>query len=287
MESTERESKKKISYKKTNLTFALMKKDFMSIMRNPMMAFSNFGIFVITPIILVLNYFITFAKTPSYVVGLARTLPGLGMSVFYTIVFLGGANALAMQAYTREGASFFATRALPIKSKDSLKSKFLLAFICSLLTYIPVLIIEFVVYKIEVLDGVFAFIAGLLAVVGLICLSIYLDMKNGNVNWKTQADMKIALRSNKSTLVSMLLSFLPGMPLIVMGFMLPNYENELGVVGIKSIFWGVTFGTCFIIFLIGTFVFLKYGNATFDKIGENKKTVPVNQFSRKKKSKFL
>lgn len=287
MESTERESSKKISYKKNNLTLALMKKDFMSIIRNPMMAFSNFGIFLIAPLILVMNYYISLSKMPSEIVGLARSLPGLGMCLFYTIVFLGGANALAMQAYTREGVSFFATRALPIRPTDSIKAKFLLAFICSIIVYIPIIIIEFVVYKMQVLDVVFVSIAGLLAVVGLICLSIYLDMKNGNVNWKTQADMKIAMRSNKSTLVSMLLSFLPGLPLIIMGYMLPNFIADLGEVGIKTIFWSVTFGTCFVVFLIGTIVFLKNGKSIFYKIGENKKTVPTNQFSTKKKGKFL
>ncbi len=258
--------------KQNNVVVALAKRDFVTISRNSSLAMSSFANLILAPIFIVLMYFITFAKSADgdEMTPIMSEMMSIGFVIMYSMIFLGGANVLAAQAYTREGKSFFSSKALPIKPIDSIKSKLLLAIAVPSVIMIPIALISLLLYKIDVLSTLFIVIDTMLVVIGVSAFNILFDMKKGNQHWEDPSELREATKGNYYQAIGAFIAIMPSVILFVGGMLLSAFAEYLGVVVIKIIYWSVATAMSATICLIGVSLLKTRGLEYYALIGKNK-----------------
>lgn len=275
-ENSAQDVNKTENFKQQNVVVSLAKRDFTMIIRNSSLAMSSFANMLMAPIFIVVSYFITGFKesgAEGEMPALMAEMLNIGYVVMYSMIFLAGANMLANQAYTREGKSFFATKTLPIKPKDSIKSKLLLACGAASVIMIPIMLIAILLYKIDIVSTLFAGIDTMLMVLGVCSLSILFDMKKGNQHWETSAELRTASRGNVYQIITAFLSIIPAMALFALGMVLAAVCENLGEVIVKTIFWAVATLISVVICIVGVLVLKDKGEKWYEYIGENKPNI--------------
>lgn len=275
-ENSAQDVNKTENFKQQNVVVSLAKRDFTMIIRNSSLAMSSFANMLMAPIFIVVSYFITGFKesgAEGEMPTLMAEMLNIGYVVMYSMIFLAGANMLANQAYTREGKSFFATKTLPIKPKDSIKSKLLLACGAASVIMIPIMLIAILLYKIDIVSTLFAGIDTMLMVLGVCSLSILFDMKKGNQHWETSAELRTASRGNVYQIITAFLSIIPAMALFALGMVLAAVCENLGEVIVKTIFWAVATLISVVICIVGVLVLKDKGEKWYEYIGENKPNI--------------
>ena len=265
-------SSSKNTLKRDNIVMSLVKRDFKSIIRNSTLAMTSFANSLMAPIFIVVMYFITGFKTENgeAMPPLMAEMMGIGYVVMYSMIFLAGANLVASLAYTREGKSFFATKSLPIKPIDSIKSKVLLATIVPAVIMIPIMLISLLLFKIDIVSTLFIGADTMLMVVGINCLNVLFDMKKGNQHWEDVSELRNASRGNYYQIISAFMAIIPAVALFLLGLMLSIYAPQLGDVIIKVIFWAVATVISVVIFIIGLCLIKSKGIKYYALIGLNK-----------------
>lgn len=275
-ENSAQDVNKTENFKQQNVVVSLAKRDLTMIVRNSSLAMSSFANMLMAPIFIVVSYFITGFKesgAEGEMSALMAEMLNIGYVVMYSMIFLAGANMLANQAYTREGKSFFATKTLPIKPKDSIKSKLLLACGAASVIMIPVMLIAILLYKIDIVSTLFAGIDTMLMVLGVCSLSILFDMKKGNQHWETSAELRTASRGNVYQIITAFLSVIPAMALFALGMVLAAVCENLGEVLVKMIFWAVATLISVVVCVVGVLVLKDKGEKWYEYIGENKPNI--------------
>lgn len=275
-ENSAQDVNKTENFKQQNVVISLAKRDLTMIVRNSSLAMSSFANMLMAPIFIVVSYFITGFKesgAEGEMPALMAEMLNIGYVVMYSMIFLAGANMLANQAYTREGKSFFATKTLPIKSKDSIKSKLLLACGAASVIMIPVMLIAILLYKIDIVSTLLAGIDTMLMVLGVCSLSILFDMKKGNQHWETTAELRTASRGNVYQIITAFLSLIPAMALFALGMVLAAVCENLGEVLVKTIFWAVATLISVAVCITGVLVLKDKGEKWYEYIGENKPNI--------------
>lgn len=275
-ENSAQDVNKTENFKQQNVVVSLAKRDLTMIVRNSSLAMSSFANMLMAPIFIVVSYFITGFKESGAEGGMPALMAemlNIGYVVMYSMIFLAGANMLANQAYTREGKSFFATKTLPIKPKDSIKSKLLLACGAASVIMIPVMLIAILLYKIDIVSTLFAGIDTMLMVLGVCSLSILFDMKKGNQHWETSAELRTASRGNVYQIITAFLSLIPAMALFALGMVLAAVCENLGEVLVKTIFWAVATLISVVVCIVGVLVLKDKGEKWYEYIGENKPNI--------------
>lgn len=275
-ENSAQDVNKTENFKQQSVVISLAKRDLTMIVRNSSLAMSSFANMLMAPIFIVVSYFITGFKesgAEGEMPALMSEMLNIGYIVMYSMIFLAGANMLANQAYTREGKSFFATKTLPIKPKDSIKSKLLLACGAASVIMIPVMLIAILLYKIDIVSTLFAGIDTMLMVLGVCSLSILFDMKKGNQHWETTAELRTASRGNVYQIITAFLSLIPAMALFALGMVLAAVCENLGEVLVKTIFWAVATLISVAVCIAGVLVLKDKGEKWYEYIGENKPNI--------------
>lgn len=275
-ENSAQDVNKTENFKQQNVVVSLAKRDLTMIVRNSSLAMSSFANMLMAPIFIVVSYFITGFKesgAEGEMSALMAEMLNIGYVVMYSMIFLAGANMLANQAYTREGKSFFATKTLPIKPKDSIKSKLLLACGAASVIMIPVMLIAILLYKIDIVSTLFAGIDTMLMVLGVCSLSILFDMKKGNQHWETSAELRTASKGNVYQIITAFLSIIPAMALFALGMVLAAVCENLGEVLVKTIFWAVATLISVVVCIVGVLVLKDKGEKWYEYIGENKPNI--------------
>lgn len=262
----------KTTLKQENIVISLVKRDFKTIIRNSTLAMTSLANSLMAPIFIVVMYFITGFKTENgeSMSPLMSEMMGIGYVVMYSMIFLAGANLVASLAYTREGKSFFATKSLPIKPIDSIKSKVLLATIVPAVIMIPIMLISLLLFKIDIVSTLFIGADTMLMVVGINCLNVLFDMKKGNQHWEDVSELRNASRGNYYQIISAFMAIIPAVALFLLGLMLSIYAPQLGDVIIKVIFWAVATVISVVIFIVGLCLIKSKGIEYYELIGLNK-----------------
>lgn len=281
LETRNNESKKSVNYRQSGIISSLIKRDIMAIMRNPSMAMSCFGTLILAPIFMGVMYLMTGSGFGDEATSATvNEMMLIALASMYSGVFLSGANMLAGLAYTREGQSFFISKALPIRAQDSVAAKLILSLSASMPSLIICVVLALALYKISIVSVVLYTLCMLLILVGANSLNIYIDMRRGNVNWKTAADMRNFSRGNVSNLIVVLLAIIPFIVMMVLATLLAGIEGQIGKVGVLGIFWAVNVVICSVIGFVGMYLLKEKGLPLYEKIGENKKT-PVASITSK------
>jgi len=262
----------KTMLKQEGVVMSLVKRDFKSIIRNSTLAMTSFANIIMAPVLIVVMYFITGFKAENGETGspLMLEMMGIGFVIMYSMIFLAGANLLAALAYTREGKSFFATKSLPIKPIDSIKSKVLLATIVPAVIMIPIMLIALLLYKIDIVSTLLIGIDTMLMVVGINCFNVLFDMKKGNQHWEDVSELRNASKGNYYQIISAFLAIIPAVILFALGMVLSSLAESLGIVVIKAIFWAVATVMSVVIFIIGLCLIKSKGVEYYALIGLNK-----------------
>lgn len=262
-------SKGNISYKQNNIVSSLMIKDFKHIVRNSSLAVSSLANILLCPILTAVMYFVSDLQMSDEVPAALNSMLKLSYIVLYTLIFLGGTNAMAMLAYTREGKSFYLSKSLPITPKDSIKAKFILAIIPSTVVMIIQVILAFALYRLDVLNVALFFICMMLTIIGATGLHIYFDMRYGNVNWNTRQDMKQVSQGNRGSLIVAFATVGMGLIAMVGGMVLTTFSSAIGGVAVvMGVFWG-SLGVCSVALFIAGILVLRYkAEPYYNEIGE-------------------
>ena len=262
----------KTTLKQEGVVMSLVKRDFKSIIRNSTLAMTSFANIIMAPVLIIVMCFITGFKAENGETGspLMLEMMGIGFVIMYSMIFLAGANLLAALAYTREGKSFFATKSLPIKPIDSIKSKVLLATIVPAVIMIPIMLIALLLYKIDIVSTLLIGIDTMLMVVGINCFNVLFDMKKGNQHWEDVSELRNASKGNYYQIISAFLAIIPAVILFALGMVLSSLAEGLGIVVIKAIFWAVATVLSVVIFIIGLCLIKSKGVEYYALIGLNK-----------------
>lgn len=271
-ETAVQSSTSKTTLKQENIVISLVKKDFKSIIRNSTLAMTSLANSLMAPIFIVVMYFITGFKEGNgeAMSSLMSEMMGIGYIVMYSMIFLAGANLVASLAYTREGKSFFATKSLPIKPIDSIKSKVLLATIVPAVIMIPIMLISLLLFKIDIVSTLLIGVDTMLMVVGINCLNVLFDMKKGNQHWEDVSELRNASRGNYYQIISAFMAIIPAVALFLLGLMLSIYAPQLGDVIVKVIFWAVATVISVVVLVIGLCLIKSKGIEYYALIGLNK-----------------
>lgn len=271
-ETAVQSSSSKTTLKQENIVISLVKRDFKSIIRNSTLAMTSLANSLMAPIFIVVMYFITGFKEGNgeAMSSLMSEMMGIGYVVMYSMIFLAGANLVASLAYTREGKSFFATKSLPIKPIDSIKSKVLLATIVPAVIMIPIMLISLLLFKIDIVSTLLIGVDTMLMVVGINCLNVLFDMKKGNQHWEDVSELRNASRGNFYQIISAFMAIIPAVALFLLGLMLSIYAPQLGDIIVKVIFWAVATVISVVVLVIGLCLIKSKGIEYYALIGLNK-----------------
>ena len=271
-ETAVQSSSSKTTLKQENIVISLVKRDFKSIIRNSTLAMTSLANSLMAPIFIVVMYFITGFKEGNgeAMSSLMSEMMGIGYIVMYSMIFLAGANLVASLAYTREGKSFFATKSLPIKPIDSIKSKVLLATIVPAVIMIPIMLISLLLFKIDIVSTLLIGVDTMLMVVGINCLNVLFDMKKGNQHWEDVSELRNASRGNYYQIISAFMAIIPAVALFLLGLMLSIYAPQLGDIIVKVIFWAVATVISVVVLTIGLCLIKSKGIEYYALIGLNK-----------------
>ena len=271
-ETAVQSSSSKTTLKQENIVISLVKRDFKSIIRNSTLAMTSLANSLMAPIFIVVMYFITGFKEGNgeAMSSLMSEMMGIGYVVMYSMIFLAGANLVASLAYTREGKSFFATKSLPIKPIDSIKSKVLLATIVPAVIMIPIMLISLLLFKIDIVSTLLIGVDTMLMVVGINCLNVLFDMKKGNQHWEDVSELRNASRGNYYQIISAFMAIIPAVALFLLGLMLSIYAPQLGDIIVKVIFWAVATVISVVVLTIGLCLIKSKGIEYYALIGLNK-----------------
>ena len=269
-ESRAEEKKGAPSYKRHRLVISLVKKDLITVMRDPSAAMGTFSNIVLAPIVMVVMFFFIRGDGDRAMSEFSAEMMMRGIVMLYPVIFLAGTNMVAMTAYSREGESFFIAKALPIPARTSVNAKLLFSLLSAGAAIAVIFVISAALYRIDIASSLAMVAASLLFCAGSGALHIYFDIKKGNVHWKSQSDMRAGAAGGISALIPMLLSILPAIGFVVAGVFLAGLEDSLGRVGTVALYWGLILVVAGAVAAAGLYILYEKGVPLYDKIGENR-----------------
>lgn len=269
-ESRAEEGKGAPSYKRHRLVISLVKKDLITVMRDPSAAMGTFSNIVLAPIVMVVMFFFIRGDGDRAMSEFSAEMMMRGIVMLYPVIFLAGTNMVAMTAYSREGESFFVAKALPIPARTSVNAKLLFSLLSAGAALAVIFVISAALYRIDIASSLAMVAASLLFCAGSGALHIYFDIKKGNVHWKSQSDMRAGAAGGISALIPMLLSILPAIGFVVAGVFLAGLEDSLGRAGTVALYWGLILVVAGAVAAAGLYILYEKGVPLYDKIGENR-----------------
>ena len=285
-ESRAEEKKGAPSYKRHRLVISLVKKDLITVMRDPSAAMGTFSNIVLAPIVMVVMFFFIRGDGDRAMSEFSAEMMMRGIVMLYPVIFLAGTNMVAMTAYSREGESFFIAKALPIPARTSVNAKLLFSLLSAGAALAVIFVISAALYRIDIASSLAMAAASLLFCAGSGALHIYFDIKKGNVHWKSQSDMRAGAAGGISALIPMLLSILPAIGFVVAGVFLAGLEDSLGRAGTVALYWGLILVVAGAVAAAGLYILYEKGVPLYDKIGENRAAAREG-LPRKGKNGFL
>jgi len=261
--------KEDTQYKQQSIVKSLIARDFKLIMRNQYIAITTFANLLVCPIVIIVEFFIN-ANKGSDLVGVSAQFSNMGFLIMFSMIFVCGINSPSMIAYTREGEAFVVTKTLPIKAKDSIIAKVVFSMIFEAFVIVIVGLISILLYKIDIVSTLVICLSIIISSIGYSCLHIFYDMKNGNIHWKTNQDLKQVSGANKGTLLAVFSAVIPGVIMFVFGIFIQSKVDSLGVLASKAIYLSLFFAISLIATIIGVIALTKNGEKLFYSIGDKK-----------------
>lgn len=207
---------------------AMMNREIKCVMRDTKIAMQTFMMIFMVPVLLVLAKFMTKGNNEGV------TNPAmfqLAMSFFYCDMICG-MNYLAIIGISREGDKFGLLKTLPIDSRTIMKSKLLLADLCSILAICVSAIVFCFVSSGAWYDKILFPIALIGTCTPLNAFALLRDTKKPNLKWM---NVKEITKNNMGTFIPTMLGMAEGMVIVILGVALSMLK--IAVWQSSLIFW--------------------------------------------------
>ena len=178
--------KKSNKIKKHSVIGGLIKKEFISVSREPKHIFSYLVIATIMPILVYCCYTL-FESLILNMIGIKITF---ALALFIVTVFTVLTNTFCATNITREGTSLLKQKTFPIKASQILSSKVIFCFIVSLMSVIISAIVLIFATSLTFWDGLLCMIVGILFSIAQILIATRLDLKNTRMSFTFQQVQK-------------------------------------------------------------------------------------------------
>ena len=287
VESPAEESSAKGAGKQNNIFTALIKKDFLSVMRDPSAAMGMFSNVVLAPIVMAVMYFFIRGDGDRTMSEFASEMMMRGIVLIYPVIFLCGTNMAAMTAYSREGESFFISKFLPVPPKTSVNAKLAFSLLTAGASLAVIFVLAAALYRIDIGSAFAIVIVSVLFCTGTSALHIYFDIKKGNVHWKTQSDMRAGAGGGAAALIPMMLCIIPAVAFVVAGVFMAGLEDAMGRSGVLALYWCLIIAVSAAVAAAGLYILYEKGVPLFDSIGERRAVRETKTTPQMRKNGFL
>lgn len=208
--------KKAGKVRKTSPLFALIKKEFISISREPKHIFSYLVIATTMPILVYCCYTL-FSSLISNMLGIE--LP-FALALFIVVMFSVLTNTFCATNITREGTTLLKQKTFPIKASQILTAKVIFCSIISLLSvFVSVLVLIFAT-NLNYWQGILCLLVGGLFTMSQILVATRLDLKNTKMSFTfQQIEKHTSTTIAKVVTLGLIISTVTGLLSLIVGIM--------------------------------------------------------------------
>lgn len=238
--------------------------------RNQSFAFNSVMGSVVTPLIVVVMYFIGL-KSPTEQTGqalsaLANGFSSIGVTFFYSLMLLCGMNYTASLAISREGSTFYVLRYIPVDFSEILKTKIKVANLVSYVGVVLVCAASLGVTKGDVANVLPMTLALFVYVYAFNSICVFRDLKKPNVSWTSPYEV---IKRNFYPMVPMFYAFVLGIAFMVIMSVIAKYESSINIKLGVSLFWIGTIVIGVVIAVVVNVTMKKKAQFFFDRINVN------------------
>lgn len=247
-----------VSGKSASARFALIRKDILTILREPQLALQTFGGCVILPVILVVYNLML----PKGAGDESENMPQMLSAIsFFMIMVMSATNVLASIAVSREGERFSLIRSMPVSGRDIVISKLLLADLYTVFLVIISVICLIATGTYNYIDAIGTVVTVILAGTGINALSLNRDIRNPKFRFNNYNELA---KSASKNLVSMLAGMGMAAAVVILTFALP-YTGLSGDL-LKVTVWGISAAIAAAMFAVFRFRCVKRMSAAIENI---------------------
>lgn len=161
-------------FKKHSVCFALLKKEFISIVREPKHILS----YLVVPTIMPILVYCCYTLFESLILNMLGINVPMALALLLVIVFSVLTNTFCATNITREGVVFLKQKTFPIKAKQILDVKVLFCSFVSLASTIASCLVLIFATSLSIWDGLLCILVGGMFTISQILLATKLDLKN-------------------------------------------------------------------------------------------------------------
>ena len=184
-------NKKKEKYKPLNTTVSLMKKEFISVFREPKNLFSYFAISLAMPVMVYCCYTLFYSLIEN-TVGFQIDF---SLALLIVLIFSVLTNTFCSTNISRDGIAFLKMKSLPVRAKVVLTAKVLFCGIVSSLAVVLSAIMLVAMTNLTVIDGVIVAVLGILFSTSQVFLATRRDLNHANL---TLSNVEIEKENSKT-----------------------------------------------------------------------------------------
>ena len=249
---------------------ALFLREIKCLFRNQSFAFNSVMGSVVTPLIVVVMYFIGL-KSPTEQTGqalssLANGFSNVGVTFFYSLMLLCGMNYTASLAISREGSTFCVLRYIPVDFSEILKTKIKVANLVSYVGVVLVCAASLGVTKGDVANVLPMTLALFVYAYAFNSICVFRDLKKPNVSWTSPYEV---IKRNIYPMVPMFYAMGLGIAFMVIMSVIAKYESAINIKLGVSLFWIGTIVIGVVIAVVVNVTMKKKAQFFFDRINVN------------------
>lgn len=221
-ETRVKNNKKKCSYKESNQIGAFIKKEFITVFREPAHVFSYFAIACAMPV-MVYSCFTMFQSLLLNTIGLKIEFP---LALLVILIFSVLTNTFCSTNISRDGLGILKTKALPITASKIVLSKVMFCSIVSSVAVITSGILLVIATSLTFLNGIVCIILGVIFSLSQIFIATKLDLNHAKVSLSPDEVEKESSKTvAKVILIGLIVSLLVGIGTTLMAIFVADLNE--------------------------------------------------------------
>ena len=219
--------KKKTLFKQSSPVKSFIKKEFISVFREPAHVFSYFAIACAMPV-MVYSCFTMFRSLLNNTIGFEIDFP---LSLLVVLIFSVLTNTFCSTNISRDGLGILKIKALPISASKIVFSKVIFCSIVSSLAVVLSGILLITLTSLTFINGVICIILGVMFSLSQILIATKLDLNHAKVSLSPDEVEKESSKTvAKVILIGLIVSLLIGIGTILLGIFVSSVTNKIFLV---------------------------------------------------------
>ncbi len=225
-EKINKKYRKNTKIRKSSSMMGLIKKEFISLSREPKHIFSYLVIATIMPILAYCCYTL-FESLISNMLGIKVSF---ALALFVILVFSVLTNTFCSTNVTREGTTLLKQKTFPIKASQLLTAKVVFCCIVSLLSVIIASVVLVVFTSLPALEGFVCMMVGIAFSICQILIATKIDLKNTRMSFTfQQVEKKSSTTMAKVIVIGLVVSMICGVGTLLLSFVANGMFVAYGV----------------------------------------------------------